>query len=112
MIRRASASISLATTGDEMIIKRIGIGSAARMYGAMTAAMGLIFGVILAIASTVGAGLSDDAASGMFGMAMGVGAVILLPLVYGCLGLVMGAIGALLYNLFAGMVGGLKVDVE
>lgn len=95
-----------------MIIKRIGIGSAAKMYGAMTAAMGLLFGIILAVIYMVGGSLSEDASVGVFGMAMGVGAVIALPIVYGCMGLVVGALGALLYNLFAGMVGGLKVETE
>lgn len=95
-----------------MIIKRFGVGSVAKMYGAMMAAMGLLIGIIIAIASTVGAGFSDDASSGVFGMAMGAGALIALPIVYGCMGLVVGALGALFYNLFAGMVGGLKVDLE
>ena len=95
-----------------MIIKRIGIGSAAKIYGVMSAAMGLLFGIILAVIYAVGGSLSEDASVGVFGMAMGVGAVIALPIVYGCMGLVVGALGALLYNLFAGMVGGLKVETE
>ena len=35
---------------------------------------------------------------------MGVGAVIALPILYGVMGFVIGAIGAALYNFFAGMV--------
>jgi hypothetical protein len=42
----------------------------------------------------------------------GVGAIILLPVCYGLLGLVSGAVGAALYNLFAGVFGGVEVDVQ
>jgi hypothetical protein len=42
----------------------------------------------------------------------GAGAIILLPLFYGMLGMVMGAIGAALYNLFAGMFGGIELETE
>ena len=31
---------------------------------------------------------------------------------YGIIGFIGGAIGALLYNLFAGMVGGVEIEVE
>jgi hypothetical protein len=43
---------------------------------------------------------------------LGVGAVIFLPIFYGVLGVVMGALSAALYNLFAGMVGGVKIELE
>jgi hypothetical protein len=37
--------------------------------------------------------------------------VIFLPILYGVLGLVVGAIGAALYNLLAGIIGGVEIDV-
>jgi len=45
-------------------------------------------------------------------MMFGVGAIIFLPIFYGVLGLVAGAIGAALYNLFAGMLGGIELETE
>ena len=33
-------------------------------------------------------------------------------LVYGVMGIISGAIGAAVYNLFAGLLGGISVDVE
>jgi hypothetical protein len=42
---------------------------------------------------------------------IGVGAVIFLPIFYGVMGLVAGAIVGALYNVFAGMVGGIEIDV-
>ena len=101
-----------------MIVKRIGIGSAAKISGAMYGSMGLIFGFIFFVISLFGAGLASqltegsDGAPPWLGALFGVGAIVLLPLLYGFLGLVIGAISAGLYNLFARLVGGLVVEVE
>ena len=35
-----------------------------------------------------------------------------LPIVYGVMGFIMGAIMALVYNIFSGMVGGIEMEVE
>jgi hypothetical protein len=96
-----------------MVLRSIGVWSAARLYGALTAAMGLIFGVIVALISTLGAGLAaaDDGPVWMSGM-FGVGAIVILPIVYGVMGLVGGAITAVLYNILANVVGGVEIDVS
>ena len=97
-----------------MVIRRFGIWSVARMYGALSAGMGLIIGLIIAAASAVGLGLAGSEAdappflAGVFG----VGAIIILPIFYGVMGICAGAIGAALYNLLAGFVGGVTVDAE
>ena len=95
-----------------MVIRRVGIWSVARMYGALTGAMGLLFGLIIAVASAVGMTLAEGDEPPFVAAAMGVGAVIILPIFYGVLGICVGAIGALLYNLLAGVVGGVSIDVE
>ena len=100
-----------------MVVKRIGIGSAAKLSGAMYGSMGLFIGIIVSLASFFGAGLaqlagSEDAPPAFMGVLFGVGAIVLLPLLYGLLGLVIGAVTAGLYNLFARMVGGLTVEME
>jgi hypothetical protein len=96
-----------------MVVRSIGVWSAARLYGALSAAFGLIFGVILALISTVGAGLAaaDDGPVWMSGM-FGVSAIVILPVIYGVMGLVAGALTAVLYNLFANIVGGVEIDVS
>lgn len=38
--------------------------------------------------------------------------VIFLPIMYGVIGFVAGAIGAAVYNLVAGFVGGIEIEVE
>jgi hypothetical protein len=101
-----------------MTLKRIGIGSAAKIAGAMYGAMGLIFGFIFFVISLFGAGLASQFAEGSeggpawVGALFGVGAIVLFPLLYGVLGLILGAISAGLYNLFARLVGGLVVELE
>ena len=102
-----------------MRLNRIGIGSAAKLSGAMYGAMGLIFGVIFGLFSLFGLGLASqfaaegaEAPPAFLGPLFGVGAIILFPLLYGVMGLVIGAISAALYNLFARMVGGLEVEMQ
>jgi hypothetical protein len=95
-----------------MVIKRVGVLSAAKLYAAISFAMGLIFGVFVALGSMLGMSLGDPDTPALVGMMFGVGAVVFLPLFYGAMGFVFGAIGAALYNLFAGMVGGLEVETQ
>lgn len=102
-----------------MIVKRIGVWSAAKISGLLYGGMGLIFGAIFGLFSLVGmgiatvaAGQSEGAGEAFFGMLFGAGAVLLMPLFYGFMGLVVGAITALIYNLVARLVGGLELQVE
>ena len=95
-----------------MTVKHVGVFSVAKIYGALSGTMGLIFGVILALVSTLGAGFSGDDVPAFLGPMLGVGAIIFLPVFYGLMGLCMGAVMAALYNLLAGVVGGVSVDVE
>jgi len=97
-----------------MVIRRIGVWSLARIYGVITATIGLVIGLFVALFSVVGTGLAGgDADTPAWLMPIfGVGAIIFLPLFYGVMGIVSGAIGAAIYNVFAGIVGGVSVDVE
>ena len=96
-----------------MELKRVGPWSVARMLGTMYAAMGLIFGALFACIALVGGSLApQNSGAGGFGALFGVGAIVLLPLAYGVAGVVFGALSAWLYNVFAGMVGGIEVQLE
>jgi hypothetical protein len=98
-----------------MVIRQVGVGSAAKIVGALYALFGLIFGVLVALFALVGGGMSgasDEALPGWIGGLFGIGAVIFLPIVYGVLGAVGGALTALFYNIIAGMVGGLQIETE
>lgn len=102
-----------------MIVKRIGVWSLAKISGLVYGGMGLIFGAIFGLFSLVGMGMASVAANqsggaveALFSMLFGAGAVLLMPLFYGLMGLVIGAITAFIYNLVARLVGGLRIDVE
>ena len=103
----------------EMTIRRFGVISVAKMYALLMFIFGLIFGVIYGLILIVfGAAISamgpnsDAAAGGIGTVAMGIGMMIGLPIFYGVLGFVMGAIGALIYNAVAGIIGGVKFELE
>ncbi len=90
-----------------MQIKRIAPKSAAKVLGITNAFFGLIIGGFFSLASMfalrqVGAGMSI----------LGIGAVIALPIFYGVLGVVMGFIGAWIYNVAAKFVGGIEIETE
>jgi hypothetical protein len=79
----------------------------------MYAAMGLIFGALFAFIGVIGSSLAPRSDQGaLFGAMFGVGAIVALPLFYGVLGVVIGALSAWLYNVFAGVVGGIEVQLE
>ena len=103
----------------EMTIRRFGVLSVAKMYGLLMFLFGLIFGVIYGLMLIIfGAAISamgpgrEAAAGGISTVVMGIGMMIGLPLFYGVLGFIMGAIGALIYNGVAGIIGGIKFELE
>jgi hypothetical protein len=101
-----------------MIIRRVGVWSVARMAAAINAAIGVLAGLVLAAISILSAGIASMARDSgeqmppFFGALFGVGAIVLLPIFYGVMGLVFGALGAAIYNLVAGAVGGIEVETQ
>jgi hypothetical protein len=95
-----------------MVIKRFEPLSVGKVAGVLYAAMGLVVGVIVSLAATIGglAGRSEFGA--LAGGLVGIGAIVLLPILYGVLGLIVAVIAAWLYNLAAGFVGGIEIDVQ
>jgi hypothetical protein len=101
-----------------MTLRRIGVWSAARVSCALYAAIGLLIGAVISavslLATLIGAGSSAAAGpfGGFGGVLFGVGAIVLLPVFYGLIGLVGGALAAAVYNLAARLVGGLELELE
>lgn len=95
-----------------MILKRIGPLSLGKVMGAVYGAMGLIFGFLFAFISLLGPALAPGSEEPVMGLIFGVGGIVVLPLFYGGLGLVAGVIGAFLYNVVAGAVGGVVVELD
>jgi hypothetical protein len=96
-----------------MIINRVGPLSVAKIAGTLYAILGLIFGAIISLLAMAGALAvnSEEAGAAAFGAIFGVGAVVLLPILYGGFGFVMTLLMAALFNMTARLVGGVQIDV-
>ena len=95
-----------------MVLKSIGVFSLAKMMGTLYATIGFFVGLIFALLSVVGAGFAGSGSEGFFALMFGVGAVIILPVFYGVMSFIAGALIAALYNLIAGMAGGVELNLE
>jgi hypothetical protein len=95
-----------------MIIKRIGPLSCAKLSGLLYAAIGLLIGGVFSLAAMAGAFASETAGAAGFGAIIGVGAVIVFPFLYGLMGFVGTLIAAWLYNVAAGIVGGVEEVIQ
>jgi hypothetical protein len=95
-----------------MVIKRFQPLSVGKVAGLLYGAMGLVVGVIVSLAATIGGLAGHDAFGALAGGLVGIGAIVLLPILYGGLGFVVAIIAAWLYNLAAGFVGGIEIDVQ
>ena len=93
-------------------IKRIGPGSAFKVGLALYGLVGLIVGLFFGLVSMLGGTLAFPAQTGMFRVFFGIGAIIIWPVCYGIGGGIVAAISAAFYNLIAGWVGGLEVDIS
>ena len=96
-----------------MVLKRLGVLSVAKFAGVFYAGVGLLVGVLFAGLSSIAgmAGASMHDMPGWIGPMFGVGAIVLLPLLYGVLGFIFGAVAAGVYNIFSGIIGGIEVEL-
>lgn len=99
-----------------MVLKSVGVMSCGKMGGTLYGLLGLLMGGIFALVSTLGLALgqgsSSSGAPAWIGAFFGVGSVILFPILYGIMGFIGGLITAVLYNLLAGFVGGIEMELQ
>ena len=106
-------------------IKSVDTMSVAKLYGALMAAVGFIVSALIALFYGVifgGIGMlgmmagGSSAATGMVVMVIGIVMLVVMvaaiTLMYGVIGFITGAVGAYLYNLAAGRIGGIKIELE
>src|SRR5450432_1202920 len=104
----------------EMMIRRVGVFSVAKMYGLLTFFIGLIIGILYGLFFIlIGASMSNfgprgegQAIAGLGPVVIGLIFMVAFPVFYGIIGFITGAIGAFIYNIAAGIVGGIKLDLE
>jgi len=96
-----------------VVLRKVGVMSVAKIFAVISAIVGLIEGIVLAgLGSMMGDMLSGTPLGmlGMFGM-YGYTAIIIFPVTGAISGFIGGAIGALLYNLVAGKIGGIEMNL-
>ncbi len=95
-----------------MIIKRIDVLSAAKITGIIAAAFGLLAGILMFLFSSLLGGVMGSDGGGFLAAVGGFMGIIILPIMYGIFGFIGGAIQAFIYNLAAGVIGGIRVETE
>lgn len=96
------------------IVKSVGVLSVAKIFGMIYGCIALIFVPFFLIFAVIGSfagsltGQANNPFAGIFGIVL----AIFMPLLYGAFGFIGGAIGALLYNLFAKWVGGFELELD
>jgi hypothetical protein len=97
-----------------MELKAIGAVSSAKVLGVFYTAIGLVAGVIVAAIGLTGAALGNasDGMNPMLGGLFSVGAILILPVLYGGVGALGGLIFSWLYNVIARLVGGIQVTLQ
>jgi hypothetical protein len=103
---------------NKLRIRKIGILSVAKIYAVMMLVMSLLisvpYGMMVMIfgAVMVGSGANEGMMAGGGAIVMGLMIMIGLPVFYAIIGFIAGALGAVIYNIFAGIVGGVEIEVE
>jgi hypothetical protein len=88
----------------------VGVLSFAKIMGLVHGCLGLIFVPFFLLMGLLGtfAGRQNSPLAGIFS----IGFALFMPILYGVFGFIAGAIGALLYNLFAHLVGGIELELD
>ena len=98
-----------------VVIRRMGVFSIAKVFGLVYAGVGLLVGAIFSVFSVAGSligALALEDESALIGLLLGVGSIFFFPIFYGLLGFLGTALGAAVYNLVAGLIGGIEMDIE
>ncbi len=107
---------------NKLRIWKLGPLSVGKIYAVMMFVMSLLiaipYGLFIIIFSLIG-GASAGSQDGMAGLAVGGGGIVVgiivliaIPIFYAVIGFIAGIIGAFIYNIFAGIVGGIEIEVE
>ncbi len=98
----------------KMQIKRVGVLSYAKISGVVMTGIALVVAIPLGLIMMIvgAAALSESGAAAGIGIGMGLAYMLILPVMYGVIGFIFGAVGALIYNVAAGFVGGIELELE
>jgi hypothetical protein len=94
-----------------MVVKSVGVLSVGKMFACLYGLLGLIIGGLFSVFAMAGAAVGGRDA-GPAALLFGVGAVIMVPIFYGAIGFIGGIIMAALYNIVAGIAGGIEIELQ
>ena len=95
-------------------LRRVDPISLAKVMSIGLALFGFIVGAFFALFAVAGAGIGaalSESTEPLFGVLFGVGAVVILPVVYAILGFFTGLLYALVFNAAMRWTGGLQIDL-
>ena len=99
-----------------MTIRHIDVLSVAKIAAVVYAGLGFVAGLIFACFALLGAGFSalqhDSQLPPIFSVLFGVGAVVALPIFYSIMGFLVAAVMTWLFNVAAGITGGVSIQTE
>jgi hypothetical protein len=99
-----------------MIVKKVSPLSVAKVAGILYALIGLCFGALFSLFAMIWrASLSISNTPDLPGFPaflFGTGAIVIFPVFYGVMGFVFALIGAALYNVVSGWVGGIELEIQ
>lgn len=95
-----------------MVVKRIGVLSLAKIEAVVLAVFGFIIGLFYALFFGAMGAMMPAGRGGAAMGGIGLLAIIIIPVLYGVFGFIAGAIGAVIYNFAAGFMGGIELELE
>ena len=97
-----------------MVITRVNAFSVAKVAAVLYAGIGLLAGALFSLIGMAGLGaaLAGQEGAGFISMMFGVGAIIIMPICYAIFGFIGSFIFASIFNLAAGMTGGIEVETR
>ena len=97
-----------------MVITRVNAFSVAKVAAVLYAGIGLLAGALFSLIGMAGLGaaLAGQEGAGFVSMMFGVGAIIIMPICYAIFGFIGSFIFASIFNLAAGMTGGIEVETR
>ena len=93
-------------------LRSVGVLSVAKVFGIFHGAMGLLFVPFFLLFSVIGAVAGKQTGSPAFPAAVGIGLALVMPILYAAFGFLIGAFGAFVYNLVAGWIGGIEMELQ
>ncbi len=97
------------------IVKKVGPISLAKLQGVGGVILGLIMGILFTVVGGVASQFAEKAtgSSASLGIAgFGAASIIIFPIMYGIIGFVSGLVSGWIYNVVAGWVGGIQIELQ